>query len=145
MSYDHEKYRMKREKVLGVRKRGLSFTSVVLTVALTFVIGMGFVVVPRSIAYFNARNLDDAIYKLSGNGSLSPDLLGTLRGIDGIEAARLDRNGQRLVVTFNRLKIDTDNISALLKADGLRTILLNRVGHSVQMHAMTKGTSSETL
>ncbi len=145
MSYDHEKYREKRERVLGVRKRGLSFTTLVLTVSLTIIIGLGLVVVPRSIAYFNARNLDDVIYKLAGNNTWPTSIISSLQGVDGIEAARLDRDGQRLVITFSRLEVDTDTISALFKANGMRGILLNRVGHSVRMHAMAKEAASETL
>jgi hypothetical protein len=64
MSYNLEKYRDKREKVLGVKKRGISFGTLAATVSMIIILGLGVVVVPKSIAYFNTRHLDDAIYKI---------------------------------------------------------------------------------
>ena len=51
MAYDLEKYRKKREKVLGVRKRGLSFSVVAAIVSIVIVTGLGAVVVPRTAGF----------------------------------------------------------------------------------------------
>ena len=53
MAYDLEKYREKREKVLGVKKRGISFGTLATIVSLLIILGLGVVVVPKSIAYCN--------------------------------------------------------------------------------------------
>ena len=47
MSYDFNKYKDKRDKVLGVKKRGLSFGVIAAIVSLIIVIGLGVVVVPK--------------------------------------------------------------------------------------------------
>ena len=46
MAYNLEKYRGKREKVLGVKKRGISFGALASIVSLVIILGMGVVVVP---------------------------------------------------------------------------------------------------
>ena len=73
MSYEIEKYRDKREKVLGVRKRGLSFGAIATIVSLVILVGMGTIVIPKSLAYINTRNLDDVVYKISNKDSWSAD------------------------------------------------------------------------
>ncbi len=67
MTYDLEKYRDKREKVLGVKKKGISFGAWAATVSAIIIVGLISMVAPKSIAYFTTRNLDDVIYKLSGD------------------------------------------------------------------------------
>ena len=47
MSYDLDKYRDKREKVLGVRKRGVSFGTLAAIVSLCIVVGLAFLVIPE--------------------------------------------------------------------------------------------------
>ena len=51
MAYDLEKYRNKREKVLGVRKKGISFGTWAATVSAIIVVGLVSMVAPKSIAY----------------------------------------------------------------------------------------------
>ncbi|MCK4838786.1 MAG: hypothetical protein KAS94_08270, partial [Desulfobulbaceae bacterium] len=75
MAYDFEKYREKREKVLGVRKRGLSFGAVAALVAAVIVLGLGGVAVPKTISYFTTRNLDDAIYRLADSTAWSQEIV----------------------------------------------------------------------
>ena len=79
MSYDLEKYRDKREKVLGVKKRGISFGTLAGIVSLAIILGMGAVVVPKAIAYLNTRHLDDAIYKLQNAESLPQEAIDGIR------------------------------------------------------------------
>ncbi|PKN16352.1 MAG: hypothetical protein CVU68_11875, partial [Deltaproteobacteria bacterium HGW-Deltaproteobacteria-3] len=71
MAYDLEKYREKRERVLGVKKRGMGFGRVATLVSLAILLGLGMVVIPRSIAFLKNRQLEDAIYKLSGERAAS--------------------------------------------------------------------------
>jgi len=57
MAYNFEKYREKREKVLGVKKRGVSFGTLAAVISMIIILGLGVVVVPKSIAYFGRRKL----------------------------------------------------------------------------------------
>ena len=50
MAYDLEKYRDKREKVLGVRKKGISFGVWAATVSAIIIVGLISMVAPKSIA-----------------------------------------------------------------------------------------------
>ncbi|MBT3388533.1 MAG: hypothetical protein HN417_11415, partial [Desulfobacula sp.] len=45
MAYDPEKYREKREKVLGIRKRGMGFGTIAMVVSLVIIVGLSFVTV----------------------------------------------------------------------------------------------------
>ena len=75
MGYDFEKYRDKRDKVLGVKRRGLSFGMLATMVSFVIVLGLGIVVVPKSIGYFSTRNLDDAIYKMDDASAWSHEVV----------------------------------------------------------------------
>lgn len=138
MTYDLEKYREKREKVLGVKKRGISFGVLAAMVSLVIVTGLGIVVLPQSIAYFQARHLDDAIYKLGGETSWSRELVAQVEALDGVSAASVDGGGTRLVVTFNRSRTDAGKLTAFFHHKGLAVVMLNQVGHSQRLHAMEK-------
>ena len=145
MAYDREKYRDKRERVLGVRKRGISFATLAAAVSLFIVIGLGLVVIPKSVAYFHARHLDDAIYKLRENAVWPPGISEKLHDVHGIQDVKLDSDGQRLVVTYNRSKVDAGTIASFFMANSLPAVLLNSVGHSVHKHSMAKEAAGEAL
>ena len=90
MAYNFEKYREKREKVLGVKKRGISFGTLATVVSLVIIVGLGIVVVPKSIAYFNTRHLDDAIYKLQDTESWSQETISSIRQLPGVQNVETD-------------------------------------------------------
>lgn len=145
MAYDLEKYRDKREKVLGVRKRGISFGTLAMIVSLTIIVGLGLVVIPKSIAYFHARHLDDAIYKLQNDMAWSHDTLSKIRGLEGIKEVAADGNGSRIVVTFDRSVMDTAKLASFYKQNGLSVVLLNKVSHSQRTQLMKKEAEREAL
>lgn len=136
MPYDPEKYREKREKVLGIRRRGIPFQAI--AVVFTFVILLGFavLVLPKVIASFQERNLDDAIYRLKDERPWSATLGPEIAGLGGVECVVLDKNDTRLIVTFDREKTGTAAVEALFRAKGLEAILLNRVPHITRKEIM---------
>ncbi len=138
MAYDLEKYRDKREKVLGVKKRGISFGTLALIVSLTIVGGMGMVVIPKSVSYFHARHLDDVIYKLQGEAVASPQVISEVQTLHGVQDVVGDANGKRIVITYNKSETDAAKLSAFFKQKGLQVVLLNQVSHSQRMHTLKK-------
>lgn len=138
MSYDYEKYREKREKVLGVKKRGISFGTMAAMVSMAIIIGLGLVVVPKSIAFFNNRNLEDAIFKLGAETILTPDRLNTLLALNGVREAVSDSNGDRLVVTYDMSVIHQADLTTFFKSQGLDATLLNKVSHAQRLHTLKK-------
>jgi len=138
MAYDMEKYRVKREKVLGVRKRGISFGTMALIVSSVIVIGLGAMVIPRAVAYLQSRNLDDAIYKVQAGSSLPADLIIGLVGVEGVRDVAVEADKGRVVVTFDKAVIDTDRIEAFFKKKDLQVVLLNRVGHNHRMTTLER-------
>ncbi len=129
MAWNPETYREKREKVLGIRKRGISFGSLSAIVSLVILLGFAFVSVPGAVSYIQTRHLDDAIYKLAGNTAWEGSLVAEIRQLVGVSAAEQDTHGTRLVVTFDRRTVGPDAFSALFKQKNLETALLNRVSH----------------
>ena len=145
MAYDLEKYREKREKVLGVKKRGISFGSLAAIVSMVIILGLGIVVVPKSIAYFNTRNLDDAIYKLQNAEALPQEMIVGIQGLAGVKEVTTDSNGARIVVTFDKSITDTKNFTAFFKQKEIKTILLNRVSHTQRLKTLKKEAKFEGL
>lgn len=145
MAYDLEKYRDKREKVLGVKKKGISFGVWATAVSAIILIGLISMVAPKSIAYLSTRNLDDVIYKLSGEGTWSQEVIHTLRTVDGVKAAMSDKDGTRLVVTFDRFEADIANLNSFFKENGYDAILLNRVNHRQRMQTAKEEAEHEAL
>jgi len=145
MAYNLEKYREKREKVLGVKKRGISFGSLASIVSLVIILGMGVVVVPKSIAYFNTRHLDDAIYKLQGSDTWPQDIITSLKGINGVREVVADSHDTRIVVTFDKSVTETKDFAAFFKQKKVKTILLNRVSHSQRLETLKKEAKFEGL
>ncbi len=129
MSYDIEKYREKREKVLGVRRRGLGFGTWVMIVSLIIVVGGGFVVVPKTVSYISTLNLDDAIYKQEGDGIWPHEFVSQFAGLYGVRQAVVDTGGTRLVVTFDRTKTDTPAIATYIRIKGFAAVMLNQINH----------------
>jgi hypothetical protein len=138
MSYDLEKYRDKREKVLGVKKRGISFGTLAATVSLVIILGMGVVVVPKSIAYFNTRHLDDAIYKLQNAETLTQDVITGIQELAGVKSVETDNNNTRVVITFDKSITGTPDINAFFKQKDIQTVLLNHVNHADRQKILKK-------
>jgi hypothetical protein len=138
MVYNAEKYKTKREKVLGVKKRGISFGTLAAIVSAVIVLGLGTVVVPKSIAFFSTRHLEDAIYKLQEADTWPQEILPEIRKLAGIKDVVADSKGTRIVITFDKSTTDTNKLSAYFDQKGLATIMLNQVGHSQRMTTMKK-------
>ncbi len=145
MAYNLEKYRGKREKVLGVKKRGISFGALASIVSLVIILGMGVVVVPKSIAYFNTRHLDDAIYKLQSADTWSHKTINGIRELAGVKEVATDSNGARIVVTFDKSITDTKNFTAFFKQKEIDSVLLNRVSHTQRLKTLKKEAKFEGL
>lgn len=145
MTYDLEKYRDKREKVLGIKKRGLGLGVLLGIVSMIVIGGLGGVAVQKSVAYLSTRHLDDAIYKLQGAATWPAEITPLLAGLDGVKNVVTDTHGTRLVVTFDRTTTDTDRLSALLRQKGLSIILLNRVGHRQRIKTLKKEAELEAI
>lgn len=138
MSYDYEKYRVKREKVLGVRKRGLSFGTITTIVSLCIIVGLGSLIIPKSIAFLSSRNLDDAIYKTMDGEDWPQGVVQELSGFHGIKNVVVDEDGKRIVVTFDRSMQDTKKIALFFKTKGVSTMLLNTLSHSNRQAVLEK-------
>ena len=138
MTYDLEKYRDKREKVLGVKKRGVSFGTLATFVSLAIILGLGVVVVPKSIAYFNTRHLDDAIYKLQNAETWPPDAITDIQALTGIKNVETDNNGSRIVITFDKSITSPTDISTFFEQKNIQTILLNQINHADRQKILAK-------
>ena len=136
MSYNLEKYREKREKVLGVKKRGISFGTLAAVISVIIILGLGVVVVPKSIAYFNTRHLDDAIYKLQNAGEWQQELVGGIEQLAGVKDIETDASSSRIIVTFDKSVIGTNDLNAFFKSNGVKAILLNQVSHTQRLNTL---------
>ena len=143
MAYDLDKYREKREKVLGVKKRGISFGALATTVSLVIILGLGVMVVPKSIAYFNTRHLDDAIYKLQTTGNWPQEIIGNIQQLQGVKNIETEEKNSRIVITFDKSIADTKEINAFFKKNEITAILLNRVSHTQRMKLLEKESKFE--
>lgn len=145
MAYDLEKYRDKREKVLGVKKKGISFGTWAATVSAIIIVGLISMVAPKSIAYFTTRNLDDVIYKLSGEQAWPQDVIHTIATLNGVKLAIADKQGARLVITFDRSITGIEDMSNFFEAQGYHAVLLNRVNHRQRIQTEQEEAELETL
>lgn len=145
MPYDLEKYREKREKVLGVKKRGVSLGTMVAVVSAAIVVGLAVIALPKTIAYFKSRNLDDAIYRLQGEGAWPDAVIAGIRAQEGVRGVEVDKHGSRLVVTFDKYSTSTHHISAFLGQNGVEAVMLNRVSHEQRRVTIEEEAEFEAL
>jgi copper chaperone CopZ len=138
MAYNFDKYREKREKVLGVKKRGISFGTLAATVSLVIILGLGVVVVPKSIAYFNTRHLDDAIYKLQNSDGWPQEIIAGLQGMAGVKSVETDAASSRVVITFDKSITGTHDLDSFFKQKDIQTVLLNEVSHAGRQKILEK-------
>ena len=145
MPYDLEKYRDKREKVMGAKKRGIDFGTWAIIISLTILLGLSAVVVPRSATYFNTRNLDDAIYKRLEDKNWPREFTGEIERLEGVKQVVTDTAGTRLVVTLDRTKTDTSTISGFIRDKGFGAVMLNRVSHHQRRTTLKEEAEFEAL
>lgn len=135
--YDPEKYREKREKVLGIRKRSLGFGAVSIITALIILSGMGIVTVPQALSWLGTRHLDDAIYKLESEDKWPVLLVSRIEDIHGVKKAHQpEGNHTRLVVTFDRRMLGPEQIGRVMENNKVKYTLLNRINHRQHMATM---------
>jgi len=140
-----EKYRKKREKVLGIKKRQMSFGVISAIVSLCIMVAMGFVVLPGTVAYIAERNLDDAIYKLERSGQWSHEITSGILEIDGVVETVTDKEGKRLIITFDRKEVDVVKFSSFFARNGLKPTLLNKVNHRQRVTVLEEEKKLEAL
>ena len=128
--YDIEKYRHKREKVLGITRSRVSFGVVMGLVSLIIILGLGATIIPKSVAYLSERHMDDAIFKLKSGAPWPESVIAELTSIEGVKSVSRDKDGTRLVITFDRTLLTIDRFSSIFTKNELESFLLNRLGHS---------------
>ncbi|MFA5904257.1 MAG: hypothetical protein WC836_10005 [Desulfobacula sp.] len=136
MTYDPEKYREKREKVLGIKKRGIGFGTLAMAVSFLILAGLGTVTIPKAASFMATRNLDDAIFKLESGSSWPDNAVSSLRAVDGVKETIQDKNGARLVVTYDRRKVTLLALTDVFSRQNLKVTLLNEVNHNQHRSVM---------
>ena len=138
MAYDPEKYREKREKVLGIKKRGVGFGAIAMVVSLVIIVGLSIVTVPQAISYMATRHLDDAIFKLESDSTWPVSVISGINTLQGVKNIVKDKHGTRLVVTYDRRRVKLSNITSLFGQQNLNVTLLNQVNHRQHQNTMKK-------
>jgi len=145
MAYNPDKYREKREKVLGIKKRGMSFGVIAAIVSICIIAALSFVILPQTVAYIAERNLDDAIYRLEKSASWPDEIITGILGIKGVEEAITDKEGKRLIITFDRKEVDIIKFSSFFTREGFKSTLLNRVSHRQRASTLKEEKKFEAL
>ena len=145
MAYDMEKYRKKREKVLGIKKRQMSFGVISTIVSICIMAAFGFVVLPGTMAYIAERNLDDAIYRLEKSESWPNEIVTEILEIEGVVRSVTDKGEKRLIITFDRKEVDVVKFSSFFRKKGLKPTLLNRVNHRQRVTTLQEEKELEAL
>lgn len=145
MTYDLEKYRTKREKVLGVKKRGLSFQLLSALFASVIIILSGVMFVPDFLSYIRERNLDDAIYKLKNSQVWEKSIVESVKLERGVSDITISDHGRRLILTFNRETYSIEQFEALVKRKGVNPVLLNLTTHSGRKSILKEEKEFEAL
>lgn len=128
MTWNPERYREKRERVLaGNQKQGSGLVkglvgAVMGVVALGLV--MGAPAVWESVSF---RHLDDVILRVDAAAHTAS----LLPAGGGIRRVAEDQGGSRLVVTFDRRETSAKRIMETLRTAGIDCFLLNTMPHSV--------------
>jgi hypothetical protein len=136
MAYDPEKYREKREKVLGIKKRGFGFGTIAMIVSVVIILGLSVVTVPQAISYVSTRHLDDAIFKLESDSKWPESVITGIRTIKGVKNTDKDDQTTRLVVTYDRRLVTLSTINAQFDKQDLNVTLLNQVNHRQHQNTM---------
>jgi len=144
MAWDPEKYRVKRERVLGIRKKGISFSIIAAVVSVTILGGLGAVTVPGAISLWQTRHLDDAIYRLTAGHAWPDQALAGIRSLSGVKKVTKDHHGGRLVITFDRRRTGPEKMAGMFKEHGISFALLNRVNHRQHRQITAEETEAQS-
>ena len=145
MVYDPEKFRDKRERVLGVKKRKpILGIFVVLFVSAIFVT-TGITVIPQVTDYLRYRHLDDAIIKPAAGLDWSTKHSESLHSHAGVVQISYEEHSDRLVVTYNRNMTNSEDIMRSIAERGFEANLLNVVGHAERMKIVREEQEFEAL
>lgn len=146
MHYDLEKYRVKRERVLGRKRSFPTMRHISMLFAVTVVCVVSVIVIPQAIAFLQERHLADAIYRQVDNLPWDEHLVQELQGLQGVKTVAIDTRTNRMVVTFNATALSVDRInSAMSASEDIRPVLLNVLGHRQRMETMAKEAAFEAL
>ena len=132
MKYDPEKYREKREKVLGIKKRGIEFSTLAVIISFVIITGLAVAIAPRLISYITGRHLNDAIFRVSQGSLIKDELIAELEKLKGVTAVSQDMDNSRLVVTFDRRETQGAELTAFFERNNQPMILLNELPHGHQ-------------
>ena len=136
--YNFEKYKDKREKVLGIKSRGMGFYTIVLITCLVIISGLSLATVPQVFSYITTRNLEDAIFKMDKGSTWSDEVIRQTLAIEGVKNALRDRHRTRLVVTYDRQKIQLSTIKSVFTRQNLNATLLNQMNHRQRKKLLKK-------
>ena len=136
--YNFEKYKDKREKVLGIKSRGMGFYTIVLITCLVIISGLSLATVPQVFSYITTRNLEDAIFKMDKGSTWSDEVIRQTLAIEGVKNALRDRHNTRLVVTYDRQKIQLSTINSVFARQNLNATLLNQMNHRQRKKLLKK-------
>jgi hypothetical protein len=129
MKYDPEKYREKREKVSGVKKRGISFFTLAIIISSVIITGLSLTIAPKLIFYIAGRHLDDAIFRVSQENMISQNLIAEIERLKGVQSVKQDMDSFRLVITFDRRETQGAELAAFFEKKNQSMILLNEHPH----------------
>jgi hypothetical protein len=145
MGYDLEKYRIKREKVLGVKRRGITFARLAALFTIGIFLMVGLAVLPQAIAYMKNRNLDDVIYKIEGNGTWWESNGKGVTLQQGVEGVQFEKEKNRVIITFNRELTTPEKLEKFIKKHGQEVVMLNVIGHSQRLKIVAEEAKFETF
>lgn len=145
MDYDLEKYRAKREKVLGVKKHFFSLGRILAVFSIAIVLLVSVAVVPQMATFFKNRHLDDIIYRLKDDTVLSPDAMAAIAAIKGVTGVNRDRENHRLILTFNRERTQPHAVTNQLSQVATGIIQLNVISHRQRLANLKKEKEFEAL
>jgi hypothetical protein len=107
------------------------------------ILGLGVVVVPKSIAYFNTRHLDDAIYKIQVTEAWPQEIIEGIRDLGGIKNIEADQENSRIVITFDKSIAKIKAFNSYFKTNNIEAILLNRISHTQRLKILEKESKFE--
>ncbi len=145
MEYDLEKYRTKREKVLGVKKRFFSLGRLLTIFSVAVVVLVSAAVLPQMAAFLKNRHLDDIIYRLKDDTVLTPDTIAAITAIKGVTGVNRDSENQRLILTFNREQTKPHAVTNQLSQVATGIIQLNVISHRQRLANLKKEKEFEAL
>ena len=145
MTYNLERYRKKREKVLGAGGKTVSFgrLSTLFATGVILLIGVG--VLPRMNDIWHNRNLDDIIYRFENVKQWPVTALDTIETIPGVIDVIRDEKNNRLILTFNRNRTRPTEITHALQQQDMEVIQLNVINHSQRLAGLKKEATFEAL